>query len=123
MAEPKPNWRLLTVGLHLFLTQTHLMDLRILLLTIDNRRYGDTWVLCFDLSTFGNIDLVYEATGASNLAVEMMKYIGTNGIFIFTGGPPRKRPIEAATDLMRRNLVLKNQVVFGTVNAGRNSQH
>jgi len=69
----------------------------------------------------GNIDLVYEATGASSLSFEMMKYLGTNGIFIFTGVPGRKGPIEVDTDLMMRNLVLKNQVVFGTVNAGRES--
>jgi threonine dehydrogenase-like Zn-dependent dehydrogenase len=69
----------------------------------------------------GNIDLVYEATGASSLAFEMIKYLGTNGIFIFTGVPGRKRPIEVDTDLIMRNLVLKNQVVFGTVNAGRDS--
>ena len=69
----------------------------------------------------GNIDLVYEATGTSSLAFEMIKYLGTNGIFIFTGVPGRKGPIEVDTDLMMRNLVLKNQVVFGTVNAGRDS--
>lgn len=69
----------------------------------------------------GNIDLVYEATGASSLSFEMMKHLGTNGIFIFTGVPGRKGPIEVDTDLMMRNLVLKNQVVFGTVNAGRDS--
>ena len=69
----------------------------------------------------GNIDLIYEATGASNLSFEMMKYLGTNGIFIFTGVPGRKRPIEVDTDLIMRNLVLKNQVVFGTVNADRES--
>jgi glucose 1-dehydrogenase len=69
----------------------------------------------------GNIDLVYEATGASSLSFEMMKYLGTNGIFVFTGVPGRKGPIEVDTDLMMRNLVLKNQVVFGTVNAGRDS--
>jgi glucose 1-dehydrogenase len=69
----------------------------------------------------GNIDLVYEATGASSLSFEMMKYLGTNGIFVFTGVPGRKGPIEVDTDLMMRNLVLKNQVVFGTVNAGRES--
>ena len=67
----------------------------------------------------GNIDLVYEATGASSLSFEMMKYLGTNGIFIFTGVPGRKAPIEVDTDLIMRNLVLKNQVVFGTVNAAR----
>jgi threonine dehydrogenase-like Zn-dependent dehydrogenase len=66
----------------------------------------------------GNIDLVYEATGASSIAFEMMKTLGTNGIFVFTGVPGRKAPIEVDTDVIMRNLVLKNQVVFGTVNAG-----
>jgi threonine dehydrogenase-like Zn-dependent dehydrogenase len=69
----------------------------------------------------GNIDLVYEATGASRLAFDMMAHLGTNGIFIFTGVPGRKAPVEVDTDLMMRNLVLKNQVVFGTVNAGRDA--
>ena len=69
----------------------------------------------------GNIDLVYEATGASRLSFDMIKYLGTNGIFVFTGVPGRKAPVEVDTDLMMRNLVLKNQVVFGTVNAGRDS--
>jgi threonine dehydrogenase-like Zn-dependent dehydrogenase len=69
----------------------------------------------------GNIDLVYEASGASSLSFEMIKYLGTNGIFVFTGVPGRKGPIEVDTDLMMRNLVLKNQVVFGTVNAGRDT--
>jgi threonine dehydrogenase-like Zn-dependent dehydrogenase len=66
-----------------------------------------------------NIDVVYEATGASAVSFEMMKALGTNGIFVFTGVPGRKAPIEVDTDLIMRNLVLKNQVVFGTVNAGR----
>ena len=69
----------------------------------------------------GNVDLVYEATGASRLAFDMAKYLGTNGIFIFTGVPGRKGPVEVDTDLLMRNLVLKNQVVFGTVNAGRDA--
>ena len=48
-----------------------------------------------------------------------MKVLGTNGVFVFTGVPGRKAPIEVDTDFIMRNLVLKNQVVFGTVNAGR----
>jgi glucose 1-dehydrogenase len=71
--------------------------------------------------TVGNVDLVYEATGASRLAFEMIQRLGTNGIFVFTGVPGRKGPVEVDTDLMMRNLVLKNQVVFGTVNAGRDA--
>src|SRR5206468_10595104 len=31
----------------------------------------------------GNIDLVYEATGASSIAFQMMEVIGTNGVFVF----------------------------------------
>jgi threonine dehydrogenase-like Zn-dependent dehydrogenase len=69
----------------------------------------------------GNVDLVYEATGASRLAFDMIQQLGINGIFIFTGVPGRKGPVEIDTDLMMRNLVLKNQVVFGTVNAGRDA--
>jgi threonine dehydrogenase-like Zn-dependent dehydrogenase len=71
--------------------------------------------------SIGNVDLVYEATGASRLAFDMMEHLGTNGIFIFTGVPGRKAPVEIDTDLIMRNLVLKNQVVFGTVNAGRHA--
>jgi threonine dehydrogenase-like Zn-dependent dehydrogenase len=69
----------------------------------------------------GNIDLVYEATGASRLSFDVIRRLGTNGIFVFTGVPGRRGPVEVDTDLVMRNLVLKNQVVFGTVNAGRDS--
>jgi threonine dehydrogenase-like Zn-dependent dehydrogenase len=69
----------------------------------------------------GSIDLVYEASGASRAAFELMEVLGTNGVFVFTGVPGRKAPIEVDTDLIMRNLVLQNQVVFGTVNAGRDS--
>lgn len=69
----------------------------------------------------GNIDLVYEATGAARVSFEMMEVLGTNGVFIFTGVPGRKGPIELDADLIMRNLVLANQVVFGTVNANRDA--
>lgn len=69
----------------------------------------------------GNIDLVYEATGASKFAFDTLTVLGTNGVFIFTGVPGRKGPIQLDTDLIMRNLVLKNQVVYGSVNAGQSS--
>jgi threonine dehydrogenase-like Zn-dependent dehydrogenase len=67
----------------------------------------------------GNIDVVYEAVGASSLAFDVMRVLGTNGVFIFTGVPGRKGPIEVDTDLIMRDFVLKNQVIYGTVNAGK----
>lgn len=65
----------------------------------------------------GNIDVVYEAVGASSLAFETMRYLGTNGVFIFTGVPGRQGPVPVDTDQLMRERVLKNQVIFGTVNA------
>jgi threonine dehydrogenase-like Zn-dependent dehydrogenase len=82
---------------------------------------GATTTLEALASQVGNVDLVYEATGASRLSYEMMKYLGTNGVFVFTGVPGRKAPIEVDTDLLMRDMVLKNQVVFGTVNAGKDA--
>ena len=67
----------------------------------------------------GNIDVVYEASGASRLSFEVIQRLGVNGIFVFTGVPGRKAPVSIDTDLVMRNLVLKNQVVFGSVNASR----
>ncbi|HEV2799010.1 MAG TPA: glucose 1-dehydrogenase [Pyrinomonadaceae bacterium] len=69
----------------------------------------------------GGIDLVYEAVGASALAFEVLKYLDTNGVFVFTGVPGRKAPAPVDTDALMRNLVLRNQIVFGTVNAGRDA--
>lgn len=67
----------------------------------------------------GALDVVYEASGASQAAFDMLERLGRNGVFVFTGIPGRKRPIEFdGPDLMRR-LVLRNQVALGTVNASR----
>jgi glucose 1-dehydrogenase len=67
----------------------------------------------------GGIDLVYEATGASQLAFDALEHLGPNGVFVFTGVPGRKHRIEIAGDAIMRRLVLQNQTVLGTVNAGR----
>jgi threonine dehydrogenase-like Zn-dependent dehydrogenase len=66
---------------------------------------------------FGHIYLVYEATGVSSLAFETLEHLGPNSIFVMTGVPSLKEPIEVNADLLMRNIVLKNQLVFGTVNA------
>lgn len=70
---------------------------------------------------FGAIDVVYEAAGASQVAFETMQSLGANSVFVFTGVPGRKAPSAVDTDLLMRNLVLKNQIVYGTVNAGRDA--
>jgi threonine dehydrogenase-like Zn-dependent dehydrogenase len=69
--------------------------------------------------TLGGIDLVYEAAGASQLAFDTIEHLGPNGIFVFTGVPGRKHRVTIAGDAIMRSLVLRNQTVLGTVNAGR----
>lgn len=69
----------------------------------------------------GPVDLVYEAVGASRLAFRMMELLGPNAIYVFTGVPGRKAPVELHADRILRDLVLRNQVLLGTVNAGRSA--
>ncbi len=69
----------------------------------------------------GNIDLVYEATGASQLAFEVLEALGSNGLFVLTGVPGRHGPVDINTASIMRNMVLKNQCVLGTVNAGKDA--
>jgi threonine dehydrogenase-like Zn-dependent dehydrogenase len=69
----------------------------------------------------GGIDLVYEAVGLSRLAFDVMAEMDRNGIFVFTGVAALKGPQPLDTDTLMRNLVLKNQVALGTVNAGRDA--
>jgi len=65
----------------------------------------------------GNIDLVYEALGVSRVSFDVMKVLGTNGAFVFTGIPAPRPAIHVEADVIMRNVVLKNQLVIGTVNA------
>ncbi len=69
----------------------------------------------------GNISVVYEATGAARISFEVLSVLGVNGVYIFTGVPGVKAPIEIDAEQIMRNLVLNNQVLCGTVNAGRAS--
>jgi threonine dehydrogenase-like Zn-dependent dehydrogenase len=69
----------------------------------------------------GNISLVYEATGVAKISFDVLSVLGVNGVFIFTGVPGVKAPIEIDAERIMHNLVLNNQVICGTVNAGRAS--
>jgi glucose 1-dehydrogenase len=86
---------------------------------------GATYISSEELDTesmareAGPIDLVYEATGAAQLAFDVLKSLGPNGVFVLTGVPSHGRPVELDTDTIMRNLVLQNQIVLGTVNAGK----
>ncbi len=66
----------------------------------------------------GNIDVIYEAVGHSHFALQALQVLGTNGLYVLTGVPGIQAFIEADPARLMRNMVLKNQVLLGTVNAG-----
>ena len=46
----------------------------------------------------GNIDVIYEATGAAQMSFRMMEVLGTNGVMVFTGIPGIKGPTQVDAD-------------------------
>jgi threonine dehydrogenase-like Zn-dependent dehydrogenase len=73
-----------------------------------------------DLSSrTGRVDVVFEAVGSAKVAFGALSSLAPNGVFILSGVPAGDNPIEIDLDGIMRNIVLKNQVIFGTVNASR----
>lgn len=87
--------------------------------------FGVPYLSCKDVSAdqlaerVGNIDVVYEAVGKADITFDVLRVLGMNGAYIFTGIPAPKAAIPVDADAIMRNLVLKNQVAIGTVNADR----
>ncbi len=69
----------------------------------------------------GRVDVVYEAIGAAAPAFEALTALGPNGLFVFTGVPGRRGTPDVDGGAVMRSLVLNNQVLLGTVNAGRDA--
>jgi response regulator RpfG family c-di-GMP phosphodiesterase len=69
----------------------------------------------------GNIDVVYEAAGATQTAFDLLQVLGTDAVYCFTGVPRHGEPISIDTHALLYHLVLKNQVILGTVNAGKDA--
>jgi threonine dehydrogenase-like Zn-dependent dehydrogenase len=89
------------------------------------RRFGARYVSAGDVpldalrDRFGAFDVIYEAAGSSRLAFDSLSALGPNGVAILTGVPGLRGRSEVDTDRVMRNLVLQNQIILGTVNAGR----
>jgi threonine dehydrogenase-like Zn-dependent dehydrogenase len=66
-----------------------------------------------------DVDVVLECTGVGQLVFEVMKCIAPSGIVCLTGVSSGHRQLTVDMDALNRELVLENNVVFGTVNANR----
>ncbi len=68
--------------------------------------------------TINGIDVVYEAIGGVQTAFDVLENLGANAAFIFTGVPAADEPLSADLHRLLLHMVVRNQVVLGTVNAG-----
>lgn len=67
----------------------------------------------------GEFDVIIEAVGFAPLMMAATDMLKPNGVLALTGVPPESATAELRIGHILRDLVLKNKVVFGTVNAGR----
>lgn len=67
----------------------------------------------------GRIDLMVEATGSGQVALEAMQALGTNGVLCLTSVSGGAMPSEIDANGLNLRLVLGNMAVFGSVNAHR----
>jgi glucose 1-dehydrogenase len=65
----------------------------------------------------GDADFVFEATGIAKLQIELIDTLARNGIYVATGIPAGERPLTISAGTIMQQLVLKNQIIVGSVNA------
>lgn len=65
----------------------------------------------------GESDFVFEATGIAKLQIQLIDTLGINGIYVATGIPAGKRPMTIMAGDILQQMVLKNQIILGSVNA------
>ena len=69
--------------------------------------------------SIGPMDIIFESTGVAALEFNLLETLAINGAYVLTGIPGGDRPVEIEGAELIRELVLKNQVMVGSVNAAR----
>ena len=90
------------------------------------RAFGGQYVSADDtplseLASIGPFDLVFEAVGNAKVAFAALDALAPNGVCILCGIPGGQSPFEIDLNGIMRNIVLNNQMIFGTVNASRST--
>ncbi|WP_069808346.1 glucose 1-dehydrogenase [Vulcanisaeta thermophila] len=65
----------------------------------------------------GEFDIVVEATGSWKVAMDSVRNLAPNGVYVLLGVYPSGGSMQGVGDLMTQ-LVLNNRVIVGSVNAG-----
>src|SRR5215471_4562261 len=68
---------------------------------------------------YGPFDIIFEATGASQVVFESMQAVGKNGVLVLSSVTGGDKKTEVPADKINLDFVLGNKVMVGTVNANR----
>ncbi len=67
----------------------------------------------------GNLDIIFEASGAAATAVALIPHMSRGSIYVMTGIPREQTVIEFDAARLVRQFVRYNQVIVGSVNSNR----
>lgn len=67
----------------------------------------------------GQIDLIIEAAGIAQISFHLLEALGVDGGIVFTGVPDPHGAVTVPGGCLIHDLVLKNQVMLGSVNAAK----
>ena len=65
------------------------------------------------------LDIIFEASGAAETALELIKYMARGSIYILTGIPRQETLLQIDASQLLRQIVRNNQVIAGSVNSNR----
>jgi threonine dehydrogenase-like Zn-dependent dehydrogenase len=89
-----------------------------LLLAIGGQYINGTEIDVTDIDdVYGESDFIFESAGIAKLQFNLIDALGINGVYVITGIPSGERPELVMAAEMIQQMVLKNQVVLGSVNA------
>ena len=86
---------------------------------IDVRDKSPEEIVSFCCSPTGNLDMIFEASGAAEIAVKLVPHMSRSSIYVMTGIPRGDLNIQIDAAQLVRQVVRYNQVVVGSVNSNR----
>ena len=86
---------------------------------IDARSKTPQEIVEFCCGPSGNLNIIFEASGAAATAIELVSYMSRSSIYVMTGIPRQEIMMQVDAAQLVRQIVRYNQVVVGSVNSNR----
>jgi len=86
---------------------------------IDARSKTPKEMVEFCCGPSGNLNIIFEASGAAITAIELINYMSRSSIYVMTGIPHEELVTQVDAAQLVRQIVRYNQVVVGSINSNR----